>query len=42
MTKLQTDAFVTLDPDLARAAATLVPVASYDEITGWRSSQPSP
>jgi indolepyruvate ferredoxin oxidoreductase alpha subunit len=42
MTKLQTDAFVTLDPDLARAAATLVPVASYDEMTGWRSSQPSP
>ncbi|PWK62026.1 type II toxin-antitoxin system VapC family toxin [Roseicyclus mahoneyensis] len=42
LTKLQADAFVTLDPDLARAAATLVPVASYDEMTGGRSSQPSP
>ena len=38
LTKLQADAFVTLDPDLARAAATLVPVASYDKTTGGRSS----
>lgn len=41
LTKLQADAFVTLDPDLARAAATLVPVASYEEMLFGRSSQPS-
>ncbi len=34
LTKLQADAFVTLDPDLAQAVATLVPVASYDEMLG--------
>ena len=32
LTKLQADAFVTLDAELARAAATLVPVASYGEM----------
>lgn len=42
LTKLQADAFVTLDPDLARAAATLVPVASYEDMLFGRSSQPSP
>jgi len=42
LTKLQADAFVTLDPELARVAATLVPVASYDEMLGGRSAQPSP
>ncbi|KPQ15285.1 MAG: hypothetical protein HLUCCO18_12865 [Rhodobacteraceae bacterium HLUCCO18] len=42
LTKLQADAFVTRDPILARAAASLVPVASYDEMMGARSSPPSP
>ena len=42
LTKLQADAFVTLDPGLARAAATLVPVASYGEMLGGRSAQPLP
>ena len=42
LTKLQADAFATLNPDLARAAATLVPVASYDEMLGRQSAQPSP
>ncbi len=32
LTKLQADALVTLDPALARAARTLVPVASYAEM----------
>jgi len=41
LTKLQADAFVTLDPRLAQAAATLVPVASYDEMMGGQSSQAS-
>lgn len=41
-TKLQADAFVTLDPGLAEAAATLVPVASYDEMLGGPSPQASP
>ena len=41
LTKLQADAFVTLDSDLARVAATLVPVSLYDEMMGARSSQPS-
>ncbi len=34
LTKLQADAFVTLDPDLARAAGTLVPLATYDDMMG--------
>ena len=34
LTKLQADAFVTLDLHLGRVAATLVPVASYDEMLG--------
>lgn len=34
LTKLQADAFVTLDPRLRRAAGTLVPVASYGEMLG--------
>ena len=37
LTKLQADAFVTLDPALAQVAATLVPVASFDEMLGGRS-----
>ncbi len=41
LTKLQADAFVTLDPDLALAAATLVPVATYDEMMGAGAVQPS-
>lgn len=41
LTKLQADAFVTLDPGLARAAGTLVPVASYDEMLGRTAAQPS-
>ena len=32
LTRLQADAFVTLDPELARTAATLVPVAAVDEL----------
>jgi predicted nucleic acid-binding protein len=42
LTKLQADAFVTLDPDLARIASTLVPVASYGEMLDGQSAQPSP
>ena len=42
LTKLQADAFVTLDPELAQVAATLVRVASYDELLGRRPVQPSP
>lgn len=42
LTKLQADAFVTLDADLARVAATLVTIAAYEEMLGGRSSQPSP
>lgn len=40
LTKLQADAFVTLDPELAQVAATLVPVASYGEMLGDRSARP--
>jgi predicted nucleic acid-binding protein len=36
LTKLQADALVTLDADLARAASALVPVASYAEMMGGR------
>jgi predicted nucleic acid-binding protein len=32
LTKLQADAFVTLDKKLARAAAKVVPVATLDEL----------
>lgn len=32
LTRLQADAFVTLDPELARTAATLVPVATVEEL----------
>lgn len=32
VTRLQADSFVTLDADLARAVAEVVPVASYDEL----------
>jgi predicted nucleic acid-binding protein len=32
LTQLQADAFVTLDPDLARAVADLVTVAPFDEL----------
>ena len=39
LTKLQADAFVTLDPDLARAAASFVTVAAYDEMLGTRPSK---
>jgi predicted nucleic acid-binding protein len=42
LTKLQTDAFVTVDPGLARAAARLVPIASYEEMVGRTAAQPSP
>jgi predicted nucleic acid-binding protein len=42
LTKLQADAFVTLDQGLARVAGTLVPVASYDQMLGERLPQPSP
>jgi predicted nucleic acid-binding protein len=42
LTKLQADALVTLDPGLARAVGTLVPVASYDEMLGRTAAQPSP
>ena len=38
LTKLQADAFVTLDPTLAQVAATLVPVASFDEMLGGQSA----
>ena len=41
LTKLQADAFVTLDPGLTVAAATLVPVASYEEVLGVPPPQPS-
>jgi hypothetical protein len=41
LTKLQADAFVTLDPALAQVAATLVPVASYEEMLGVRPDQRS-
>lgn len=34
LTKLQADALVTLDPELARAAGALVPVASYGAMLG--------
>ena len=33
LTRLQADAFVTLDPIMAKTAATLVPVASYEAMT---------
>lgn len=42
LTKLQADAFVTLDPDLARAAGSLVPLASFEEMLGRQPAQPSP
>lgn len=42
LTKLQADAFVTLDQGLAQAAAALVPVTSYDDMMCGRFSQPSP
>jgi predicted nucleic acid-binding protein len=42
LTRLQADAFVTLDPDLALAAGTLVPVVSFDEMLSGRNSQPAP
>lgn len=32
LTQLQADAFVTLDPDLARQAAQVVPVAAIDDL----------
>lgn len=41
LTKLQADALVTLDPNLSHAAATLVPVASYEEMLGDQSARPS-
>lgn len=34
LTRLQADALVTLDPALAKTAATLVPVASYADLLG--------
>ena len=34
LTRLQADALVTLDPALAKMAATLVPVASYADLLG--------
>jgi predicted nucleic acid-binding protein len=34
LTKLQADAFVTLDKKLARAAARVVPVATLDDLLG--------
>lgn len=40
LTKLQADAFVTLDPELARSAAPLVPVASYGDMLGEGSAPP--
>jgi predicted nucleic acid-binding protein len=40
LTKLQADAFVTLDAEFARAAATLVPIASYGEMLGAPPAQP--
>jgi predicted nucleic acid-binding protein len=33
LTRLQADAFITLDPDLATAVKDLVPVASFDALT---------
>jgi predicted nucleic acid-binding protein len=42
LTKLQADALVTLDPDLARAAGPLVPVASYEEMLGRTAAQGTP
>jgi predicted nucleic acid-binding protein len=41
LTRLQADALVTLDPDLARAARTLVPVASYAAFLGGRPLHPT-
>lgn len=37
LTKLQADAFVTLDPRLAAAARTLVPIAPYEALLGGSS-----
>lgn len=37
LTKLQADAFVTLDPQLARTIDGIVPLATYEEMTGWRA-----
>lgn len=34
LTKLQADAFVTLDADLARAVSSLVPIASFEQMRG--------
>lgn len=42
LTKLQADAFVTLDPRLARVVGTLVPVATYEEMLSARALQASP
>jgi predicted nucleic acid-binding protein len=42
LTKLQADALVTLDPGLARAAGSLVPVASYEEMLGRTVAQGTP
>ena len=42
LTRLQADAFVTLDPDLAAGAGTLVPIASYDALIGRTASGSSP
>lgn len=41
LTKLQADGLVTLSADLAKAAGTLVPVASFDEALSHRGDQPS-
>lgn len=42
LTKLQADAFVTLDADLARSVGSLVPLASFEEMLGGLPPQPSP
>jgi predicted nucleic acid-binding protein len=39
LTKLQADAFVTLDADLARAVGPLVPLASFEEMLGRPPAQ---
>jgi predicted nucleic acid-binding protein len=37
LTRLQADAFVTLDPDLAKAVAGVVPIASVDALVSTAS-----
>jgi predicted nucleic acid-binding protein len=41
LTQLQADAFVTLDDELARAAAGIVPLASFDALLVESDAEPS-